>query len=377
MDITALVTDEFIIHLQVSVVVGIIVFALIQKFKELPVIDKPVYLWLLNALLSMIAYPYALYYYEDIDKIGSIWVVLYTFIGATTIYETLKSQNIINYTPKTLNDTNAIEEAKDEEVTTNTIKEETTEEIAEISSNDTIIADEVKESVEVIEKEVFKPRLTAPTSSNKYYIHYSDGGYNYCIEISNGSVLPNCVGYACGRFNEIIGSMTYRHLSCNAEDMIERAESFYPDLEIGQTPKLGAMIVWSKGEVKTSKDGAGHVAIVEKINDDGSIEVSNSDYSGRTFYIRSVGSDYEIGGTYKFRGFIYNPATEGMAQGESSTDFPITYTIQKGDTLASIANQYYGSYDKEYYTYIADTNNISNPSVISVGQVIVIQEYRE
>lgn len=44
---------------------------------------------------------------------------------------------------------------------------------------------------------VFEPRTSAPSSTNKYYIKTTKGGYNKCIQIqSNGSVLPNCTGYA-------------------------------------------------------------------------------------------------------------------------------------------------------------------------------------
>ena len=45
--------------------------------------------------------------------------------------------------------------------------------------------------------ETFVRRTTAPSSTNKYYIKTTKGGYNRCIQIqSDGSVLPNCVGYA-------------------------------------------------------------------------------------------------------------------------------------------------------------------------------------
>lgn len=40
----------------------------------------------------------------------------------------------------------------------------------------------------------------------------------------NANVLSNCVGYACGRFNEIIGKMVYPNLNCNAENFLERAK---------------------------------------------------------------------------------------------------------------------------------------------------------
>ena len=51
----------------------------------------------------------------------------------------------------------------------------------------------------------FKPRMTVPSVTDKYWVHTSCGGLNECIQISNGSCLPNCVGYAWGRFYEITG----------------------------------------------------------------------------------------------------------------------------------------------------------------------------
>lgn len=45
-----------------------------------------------------------------------------------------------------------------------------------------------------------------------------------------------------------------------------------------------------------------------------------------------------------------------------------TYTVKKGDTLWGIAKEYLGSGTK--YQYLADINNIPNPNLIYVGQVI-------
>lgn len=47
---------------------------------------------------------------------------------------------------------------------------------------------------------------------------------------------------------------------------------------------------------------------------------------------------------------------------------PTTYTVKAGDTLWSIAKTQYG--DGSKYTQIAQNNNISNPSLIQVGQVL-------
>lgn len=48
----------------------------------------------------------------------------------------------------------------------------------------------------------------------------------------------------------------------------------------------------------------------------------------------------------------------------------ITIVVQKGDTLAGIAQTYLG--DAEMYHVLAEYNDISNPNVIAVGQHIVI-----
>lgn len=43
----------------------------------------------------------------------------------------------------------------------------------------------------------FTPRFTAPSQSDLHWIKTTHGGYNKCIQIQeNGSVLPNCTGYA-------------------------------------------------------------------------------------------------------------------------------------------------------------------------------------
>ena len=55
-----------------------------------------------------------------------------------------------------------------------------------------------------------KIRTTKPESGNKFYNTATKGGYSHCIvgypTDKSCNVLSNCVGYACGRFNEIIGS---------------------------------------------------------------------------------------------------------------------------------------------------------------------------
>lgn len=156
-------------------------------------------------------------------------------------------------------------------------------------------------------------RTSKPGVGNKFYITKTKGGYSTCIQgvptDSECNVLSNCVGYACGRFNEIIGSMKYPSLNCNAENFIERAKNTY-GLEVVNYPVLGGIIVWQKGSTLNSSDGAGHVAIVEKIIDSNTIYTSESAYKGKAFYnsIRSNSNGrWGIGSGYTFRGCIVNP----------------------------------------------------------------------
>lgn len=156
-------------------------------------------------------------------------------------------------------------------------------------------------------------RTTKPTSGNKFFITKSKGGYSTCIQGSPAdsqcNVLANCVGYACGRFNEIIGAMKYPSLNCNAENFIERAKNTY-GLEISSVPTLGGIMVWQKGTL-SGNDGAGHVAVVEKIIDSNTIYTSESGYGGSAFWNstrRNTNGRWGLGSAYTFRGCIVNPA---------------------------------------------------------------------
>lgn len=50
--------------------------------------------------------------------------------------------------------------------------------------------------------------------------------------------------------------------------------------------------------------------------------------------------------------------------------YEMTITVKKGDTLAGIAETYYG--DAGMYPLLAELNDISNPNLIEVGQRIVV-----
>lgn len=224
----------------------------------------------------------------------------------------------------------------------------------------------------------FKMRTTKPEAGNKYYITKANGGWSNAIKgspvDSDCDVLPNCVGYAYGRFNEIGGYGYCKYLSpVNAEKFMQYKGS----LEVGQSPRLGACMVWQKGNTLDGSDGAGHVAIVEKIYSSTQIMTSESAYGGKAFYTstRNKGDgNWGMGSAYKFLGFIYNPAVNSSSSATTSTTTVTTtvsgetvYTVKSGDTLSGIAAKYNTTYQE-----LAKYNNISNPNKISVGQQIKI-----
>lgn len=144
----------------------------------------------------------------------------------------------------------------------------------------------------------FVKRTTAPETSDFHY--YSANPF-----YQSGYGMPNCTAYAWGRFYELSGVRPTLSLG-NAEDWYNYSDGYAR----GRTPKLGAVIVWARGAVGNNDDGAGHVAIVEQINADGSIVTSNSAWNSTLFYMQDIGSDYSLSG-YSFLGFIYNPVDFG------------------------------------------------------------------
>ena len=157
----------------------------------------------------------------------------------------------------------------------------------------------------------FSPRLTRPEAGNPYYNTRSRGGYSDAITGSpqdvGCNVLCNCVGYAYGRFNEIAGLGYCKYLRpVNAENFIQNRGN----LSYGQEPKVGGCMVWRKGATLAGSDGAGHVAIVEKINADGSIVTSESGWGGPVFTtkVRRKGDgNWGAGSAYSYIGCIYQP----------------------------------------------------------------------
>ena len=164
-----------------------------------------------------------------------------------------------------------------------------------------------------------KIRTECP-KNNKYYIRQVSGGLNGAVAgspvVSGANVLCNCVGYANGRFNELwndpnlegIVKSFHVQLVCNAENFIESAKR--QGLKISSTPVVGGIMVWQKGSTLGGGDGAGHVAVVERVYDDGTILTSESGWASWAFKtVRRDNSNGRWGQNsyYKFRGCIINP----------------------------------------------------------------------
>lgn len=157
--------------------------------------------------------------------------------------------------------------------------------------------------------QTFTPRLTSDGLASAIYW----GNLNPFTAAGYG--LPNCTCYAWGRFWEIgdfEGNASNKPTlpTSDAGLWFSKVSGY----ETGQTAKLGAVVCWSD-----NSGGAGHVAIVEVVNSDGSIITSNSAYNSTYFYTKEIGSDYSLSG-YTFQGFIYNPyAYSGGGGGDTPT----------------------------------------------------------
>lgn len=223
----------------------------------------------------------------------------------------------------------------------------------------------------------FKPRFTIPEAGNPYYNTKKNGGYSEAIQGSpcekGLDVLRNCVGYAYGRFNEIVGEGKMVYLApVNAEKFIDYMNHKAKGVTSGMTPKLGACMVWQAGTTKNGSDGAGHVAIVEQINADGSIITSESGYGAKKAFWTQTRTNangrWGQGSSYKFLGFIYNPAVTDETPIVAPDKPYVEHIVVKGEILSRIANFY------EVTIPAIQTINpkITDPDKIYVGQVIKI-----
>ena len=181
----------------------------------------------------------------------------------------------------------------------------------------------------------FTPRLTDANMVNNPWWYSKqnplyDAGYG----------LPNCTCYAYGRYAEIRGAFANLPVG-NAGKWFEQATSF----DRGQTPRLGAIMVWK--DTESPNLFAGHVAVVEGFASDGGIICSNSAWQGTYFWTATVyaSNQYRMswmlknGRHYGFMGFIYNDSPDTMPDPGDITD-PALDAIPDGEWQAKRTGGY-------------------------------------
>ncbi len=183
-------------------------------------------------------------------------------------------------------------------------------------------ADSSSESVVPGSVSIVRTSLTyAEVHSIPWYSSKSPFSGDIGLDKLSGDRGGNCTAYAWGRRCELEGKRTQLGTYGNACTWYDRevAAGIY---KCGQTAKVGAVCCWS---YNAEGGNPGHVAVIEKINTDGSIVVSNSAYGSGTgrpilFYLTTYGSETELKSAfYKFNGYIYMEKVGGDEESEENT----------------------------------------------------------
>lgn len=161
---------------------------------------------------------------------------------------------------------------------------------------------EVKESKNLEDASLVKGEIRdkAPNLDDKHY--YSNENLFYKIKLSppfssgGKTIVGNCTWYAWGRAWELTGSKpTDAGFIGNAYEWWD-ANKRSGKYKYGSEPRVGAIVVWKS--TLPNSDGCGHVAVVEKIQNN-KIYISESMWHGVTFKYREI---YETNYLY---GYIY------------------------------------------------------------------------
>lgn len=122
----------------------------------------------------------------------------------------------------------------------------------------------------------FRQRLSAPTKNGDGSMYYfSSANASYA-----GGYLGQCTWYAYGRANEIlstVGSELKWNIASNAglwyDQNNQKGAAGFQSSNVYTEPRVGAIISWKKA------GAPGHVAVVEAINSDGTITISEANVS--------------------------------------------------------------------------------------------------
>lgn len=167
---------------------------------------------------------------------------------------------------------------------------------------------------------IFEERSVAPEKNNKYYFSEINPFYpNLAPDPGFIDSKGNCTWYAYGRAYELLDSKPLLSTAWASNWYNDNKENNWYEYS-DSIPKLGAVACWSN-----------HVAIVEKINDDGTINISESSYvqnAGIYWQLREkLSSSSPDNGGDSFYGYIYLPLKEDqIITGKCGTNVNYSYS---------------------------------------------------
>lgn len=184
------------------------------------------------------------------------------------------------------------------------------------SSSSSFVCDSTDGGLVSADGSGFKKRVAQPESNNKHF--FSSENLAYGTEN-----VGQCTWYAYGRANEILETVGSKvkmwNTYPNAGDWYSHNKSygskgFKSSTDVNK-PKNGAIIVWTDNGTSAGCSGCGHVGIVESVNSDGTIDISEANISGVRSSSNPYGWQYvknmkisEVKsrwGGYSFIGYIY------------------------------------------------------------------------
>lgn len=172
-------------------------------------------------------------------------------------------------------------------------------------------------------------RSEAGYLTSKYWLNTAFGGYSPCDNMNRGYTIPNCVGWAYGRFMECAGITKCNLPYCDAGRWWYEVGDRYPK---GQTPKVGAVACY-----RDNTGAWGHVLIVEQVNSDGSFLTSESAYQGQLFIQQTLRPPYYTWSSqFTLQGFIYNTHLKNVSGSDIAANFVKTAKDMIGKRLNDV-----------------------------------------
>lgn len=97
-----IISDLLLKIVLISIVFSAFEMALVQKLKKVFPFKKKWSVLILNFVSSFLFGTIFSMWFFSLSIYNSLWVSFFTFLGAPSIYETLRKQNITSYIPESL-----------------------------------------------------------------------------------------------------------------------------------------------------------------------------------------------------------------------------------------------------------------------------------